>query len=61
MEIAIGSAFEFETQLILYCDLHFFKIEWAEVYLDDLHVLQRQINSIKKDHLPTVHHLKSTL
>ena len=46
LEIALGSAFELETQLIISHELHFItEADFREV-LEELHSLQKQINSL---------------
>ena len=48
LQIALGSAFEVETQLILAKELQYIKeTELAELF-DKLHILQRQINYLTK-------------
>jgi len=46
LEIAIGSAFELETQLILCIELGFIKKEELNNQLEELNLLQKQINSL---------------
>ena len=46
LEIAIGSAFELETQLILCVELGFIKKEEINKILEELNLLQKQINSL---------------
>ena len=46
LEIAQGSAFEVETQLILACDFKYIKEEVLSEILEELHYLQRQINKL---------------
>ena len=46
LEIAIGSAFELETQLILSLEVEFVKPEQFESVIDDLHKVQAGLNSL---------------
>src|SRR5690554_6118199 len=46
LEIAIGSAFELETQLILCAELNYINTEDQIKTINDLHILQKQINSL---------------
>ena len=46
LEIAIGSAFELETQLIVCAELNFINAEEQVKIINDLHTLQKQINSL---------------
>jgi four helix bundle protein len=46
LEMAIGSSFELETQLILCIEIGFIERENLESLLSDLHLLQKQINSL---------------
>jgi four helix bundle protein len=46
LEIAIGSAFELETQLILCHELQFIRQEKITPLIDELKVIQRQINTL---------------
>ena len=46
LEIAIGSSFELETQLILCNEIGYIKGGNAESLITDLHILQKQINSL---------------
>ena len=46
LEIAQGSAFEVETQLILASDFKYIKEELLSELLEELHYLQRQINKL---------------
>ena len=46
LEIAQGSAFEVETQLILASDFKYIKEEVLSELLEELHYLQRQINKL---------------
>jgi len=46
LEIAIGSAFELETQLILCSEIGYIKNEMFEYELKELNALQKQTNSL---------------
>jgi len=46
LEIALGSAFEVETHLILSCDYEYITEEALSELLEELHYLQRQINKL---------------
>lgn len=46
LEIAIGSAFELETQLIILEELEFVRKEYQGSILDSLHNEQKMINSL---------------
>jgi len=46
LEMAIGSSFELETQLILCIEIGYTERENLESLLTDLHLLQKQINSL---------------
>ncbi|MCF8233147.1 MAG: four helix bundle protein [Bacteroidales bacterium] len=46
LEIALGSAFELETQIILMKDLNFFDVEEYNKTITELHSLQKQINTL---------------
>ncbi len=46
LEIAQGSAFEVETQLVLANDISYLTDESLETLLEELHVLQKKINSL---------------
>ena len=46
LEIAQGSAFEVETQLILACDLKYIKEDVFSELLEEIQYLQRQINKL---------------
>lgn len=46
LEIAIGSSFELETQLILCQKLHLIPAEKFDSIIDDLHVVQASLNSL---------------
>ncbi|MCF8234887.1 MAG: four helix bundle protein [Bacteroidales bacterium] len=46
LEIALGSAFELETQIILMKDLNFFDVEEYNKTITQLHSLQKQINTL---------------
>ena len=46
LEIAIGSAFEVETQLIICSELGYINNEETKSIIKELNVLQRQINSL---------------
>ena len=45
LEIAIGSAFELETQMILAADLHYVKKEVNKNLVEDINALQKQMNT----------------
>jgi four helix bundle protein len=46
LEIALGSSFELETQLILSMELDYLKAEDFEKIITNLHSFQKQINSL---------------
>ena len=46
LEIAIGSAFELETQLIIAADLNLLSGNEFELILNEINTLQKQINSL---------------
>jgi four helix bundle protein len=46
LEIALGSAFELETQLILSKELEYLNQEDFEKITDSLHIFQKQTNSL---------------
>lgn len=46
LEIAIGSSFELETQLILCNEIGYFDRDTLETLISDLHQLQKQTNSL---------------
>lgn len=46
LEIAMGSSFELETQLILCNEIGYFDRETLETLISDLHQLQKQTNSL---------------
>lgn len=46
LEIAIGSAFELETQMLLCKDLKYIGEVEVEKFISDLHVQQKQINKL---------------
>lgn len=45
LEIAIGSAFELETQMILATDLHYVKKDVSRNLVEDINSLQKQMNT----------------
>ena len=45
LEIAIGSAFELETQMILAADLNYIKKDVKSKLLEDINSLQKQLNT----------------
>jgi four helix bundle protein len=46
LEISLGSSFELETQLLVSKDLKYIHEDKAENLVEDLHVLQKQLNSL---------------
>ncbi len=46
LEIAIGSTFELETQIILCVEIDFLKMESVHSLLVELNTLQKQLNSL---------------
>nr|WP_198034443.1 four helix bundle protein [Dyadobacter tibetensis] len=46
LEMAVGSSFELETQLILCNEIGYIKNENLENLITDLHCLQKQVNSV---------------
>jgi len=46
LEIAIGSAFELETQLIICCELSYINKEEIQGLQEDLNTLQKQTNTL---------------
>lgn len=56
LEIAMGSAFEVETQLIIAKEINLIKIDDLNSTINQLHSLQKQINAlisaVKKDQKP---------
>jgi len=46
LEIAMGSSFELETQLIISADLAYIKTEQLENLITKLNILQKQINTL---------------
>jgi len=44
LEIAIGSSFEVETQLIIAKEIGYISNETLEKYLAEIHILQKQTN-----------------
>jgi four helix bundle protein len=58
LDIAIGSAFELETQLILSTDLGFIKDEKIEEIIKELNEIQKMIRGFKKNLSSIVYRLK---
>jgi four helix bundle protein len=48
LEIALSSAFELETLILVTCDLEFLKDESSNVLISDIQELQKMIYSFKK-------------
>ncbi len=46
LEIALGSAFELETQLILCSEIGYLSSETLQRSLSELHLLQKQMNAL---------------
>ncbi len=48
LNIALGSAFEVETQILLSKELDYIREEEMQTIIEDLHVIQPQLNSLIK-------------
>lgn len=46
LEVALGSSFEIETQLVIANELNYFKIEQTSDVLSKLNILQKQVNAL---------------
>jgi len=48
LEIALGSAFELETQILILSDINLLNKDKIEGIIEQIHKLQKQINSLMK-------------
>ena len=48
IEIALGSSFELETQIIIANNLNYISIEKTEIIIAELNILQKRINALRE-------------